>query len=136
LDVGLTSDILGNSIQGFPDIGAYEYQSDDTQPTVTAFTIPVNATSLTITVSTFTATDNVGVTGYLLTESSTPPTASVGSWSGTAPTSYTFSTDGTKTLYAWAKDAAGNVSASLNDSIIITVPWVIFGIDGHQWIFN
>ena len=39
----------------------------------------------------------------------------------TAPTSYTLSTGGTRILYAWAKDAANNVSTSLNDTVVITV---------------
>ena len=55
--------------------------------------------------------DNIGVTGYMVTESgAVPPAASTG-WSGTAPTVYTASAAGAKTLYGWAKDAAGNVSA-------------------------
>jgi hypothetical protein len=32
---------------------------------------------------------------------------------------YVFSSPGAKTLYAWAKDAAGNVSASRNDRVTI-----------------
>jgi C1A family cysteine protease len=87
--------------------------ADTTKPAVTAFTIPSSSTSLTVNINSFTATDNVGVTGYMVTTSSTAPSASSGSWLTSVPTSYTFSsstTSGTKTLYAWAKDAAGNVS--------------------------
>ncbi|HBI34804.1 TPA: hypothetical protein DDY33_01570, partial [Candidatus Nomurabacteria bacterium] len=65
-----------------------------------------------------------GVTGYLLSESSTTPSASSGSWSSTPQTSYTFTTQGTKTLYAFAKDLAGNVSLSSSDTITITLPVV------------
>ena len=98
---------------------------DLTAPTVTAFTIPSTASSLTVSISSFTATDTVGVTGYLLTESSSDPLASDGGWSGTAPTSYTFSSQGSKTLYAWAKDAAGNVSSSVSGSVSIdSVPTI------------
>jgi hypothetical protein len=95
--------------------------TDTTAPVVTAFTIPATASALNVAVTTFTATDAVGVTGYLLTETSTPPSAGAGGWTGSAPTSYTFNSAGSKTLYAWAKDAAGNVSASLNDSVTITI---------------
>ncbi|MBT0895795.1 hypothetical protein KI811_18505, partial [Geobacter hydrogenophilus] len=42
---------------------------DTTVPVVSAFTLPATATSLTVAVSSFTATDNVGVTGYLITTS-------------------------------------------------------------------
>ena len=40
---------------------------------------------------------------------------------GDAPASYTFATAGSKTLYAWAKDAAGNVSTSRSASVSITL---------------
>jgi len=51
------------------------------------------------------------VTGYLITTSATPPAADAASWTGTAPTTYTVASDGSYTLYPWAKDAAGYVSA-------------------------
>ncbi|MDP2971222.1 MAG: OmpA family protein, partial [Deltaproteobacteria bacterium] len=43
-------------------------------------------------------------------------------WSTFAPSDYTFATEGTKTLYAWAKDAAGNVSTSLSANVTLTLP--------------
>ncbi len=95
--------------------------ADTTPPTVTAFTIPSSSSSLTVPITSFTASDNVGVTGYMVTESSSPPSASATGWSISAPTSYTFSTAGTKTLYAWAKDAAGNVSTSRSATVTITL---------------
>ncbi|MEF3692331.1 MAG: hypothetical protein V3574_04745, partial [Candidatus Moraniibacteriota bacterium] len=95
--------------------------ADTTAPTVTAFEIPSTSTSLTFPITAFTATDNVGVTGYLLTESGTTPSSGDPNWSATPQTNYTFSTEGIKTLYAWAKDAANNISASLNDSVTITL---------------
>jgi hypothetical protein len=95
-------------------------QSDTTAPTVTAFSIPATSSSLTVAISTFTATDNVGVTGYLLTETSTKPSASATGWASAKPVNYVFSTAGVKTLYAWAKDAAGNVSGSRSAGVTIT----------------
>ena len=91
-------------------------------PTVAAFSIPVTSTSLTVTITTFTATDNVPVTGYMVTESTTPPSASATGWSASAPPNYTFATAGTKTLYAWAKDGANVVSPSASGSTTITLP--------------
>jgi hypothetical protein len=67
------------------------------------------------------ATDDVGVTGYMVTESATPPSASASGWSSSAPSSYTFTSAGAKTLYAWAKDAAGNVSHSASAQVTITL---------------
>ncbi len=124
-DVGLSHDINGNPIVGAPDIGAYESNvttNDTEKPTITGFTIPGTFDSLIVPVSTFTATDNISVTGFKITETATAPNADDAGWSDSAPTSYTFSSEGTKTLYAWAKDAVGNVSASVNDQVIITLP--------------
>jgi hypothetical protein len=73
-------------------------------------------------VTTFTATDNSGsVAGYMLTESATQPPATDAGWLAAAPADHTFASAGTKTLYAWAKDAAGNVSNSLSDTVTITI---------------
>jgi len=94
---------------------------DKTSPTVTAFAIPSTSTSLTVSISTLTATDTVGVTGYLITESASAPAANASGWTASAPTSFTFSAAGTKTAYAWAKDAAGNVSASRSATLTITL---------------
>lgn len=102
------------------DPNSHPVVSDTVAPTVTGFSIPATAASLTVSITTFTATDNVGVTGYLVTESATAPSASAAGWSSSAPVSYAFSTAGAKTLYAWAEDAAGNVSTSLSATVIVT----------------
>jgi hypothetical protein len=99
--------------------GTAGYDVDMTVPVISAFTIPTTSNSLAINILTFTTTDNTAVTGYKLTESPTAPLIGDAGWTSTAPTTYTFSSDGSKTLYAWAKDAIGNVSTSLNDSVII-----------------
>ena len=95
---------------------------DTIAPVVTAFSIPSTSSSLTVSITTFTATDAVGVTGYLLTESSAKPAADAAGWSGTKPASYTFGSAGSKMLFAWARDAAGNVSDSMSASVVITLP--------------
>jgi chitinase len=101
--------------------------TDVTAPTVTSFSVPAYATGLTVTITSFVATDNVGVTGYIVTETSSTPSLSDSRWSTTAQTSYTFSSAGTKTLYAWAKDAAGNISSSRSAPVTIdlTLPQVL-----------
>ncbi len=71
------------------------------------------------------ATDNVGVTGYYVSMSATPPAATAAGWVAVTSTTsfasnvpYTLpSGDGTKTVYAWYEDAAGNVSATASASI-------------------
>ncbi len=95
--------------------------TDSTAPTVTAFSIPATSTSLTVPITAFAATDNVGVTGYMVNESATKPLATAAGWTTTVPASYTFATAGAKTLYAWAKDAAGNVSNSRSASTTISL---------------
>jgi hypothetical protein len=61
----------------------------------------------------------VAVTRYLINESSVAPAVGASGWLSSPATSYTFSSSGNKTLYAWAKDVAGNISASRNDSVVI-----------------
>ena len=94
---------------------------DTTAPTVTAFTMPATASSLTVNVTSFTATDTGGVTGYKITESATAPLPGDAGWTSTAPSTFTFSGSGTKTAYAWAKDAAGNVSTSRSATVTIAL---------------
>ena len=100
---------------------------DSQIPYISAFTIPATTTTLNVAVTAFTSTDNAAVTGYLLTETATKPAPSAIGWSATKPTSYTFVgiPDGIatlKTLYAWAEDAAGNVSNSATATTTITLP--------------
>lgn len=102
-------------------VTAPEPVSDTIRPVITAFSVPQNVTTLTIPITTFTATDNVGVTGYLVNESSKRPSVTDSGWSATPPSSYTAKSARTKTLYAWVKDAAGNVSYSKTAKVTITV---------------
>jgi hypothetical protein len=59
--------------------------------------------------------------GYLVTESPVAPTNGTAGWTREFSRTFTFSTEGVKTLYAWAKDAAGNISAALNDGVTISL---------------
>jgi hypothetical protein len=90
---------------------------DTTAPTVSAFTLPATATTLTVPISTFTATDNIGVTGYCVTTTNSPAGCI---WSGTKPAAITFGIAGSQTAWAWARDAAGNTSAGVSASTSIT----------------
>lgn len=73
------------------------------------------------------ATDDIGVTGYYLSGSTTTPTAGQAGWISvgtitpySANIPYTLTTsDGTKTVYVWYKDGVNNVSAVASDSIIL-----------------
>ncbi|MFA7403720.1 MAG: MBG domain-containing protein, partial [Pelobacteraceae bacterium] len=94
--------------------------SDTTPPTVDTFSIPASLTGLTCPITGFTASDAIGVTGYLVSENASQPAANA-VWSATAPSEYIFASQGTKTLYAFAKDAAGNVSVPLSAGVTITI---------------
>lgn len=111
---------------GNVNVSGYEIlASDTTPPTVTAGVMPATSTSLIVSVTTFTATDNVGVTGYcinlLLTQPSAGSCSGTG-WQGSAPASATAGGSGLNTFWFWAKDAAGNVSAGVSADTTVTVP--------------
>ena len=121
----------GNGSNYWVDVSFGTGQSDATPPTVTAFTIPATSATLAVSISSFTASDNVAVAGYLLSESAAVPLATATGWSATAPASYSFATAGSKTLFAWAKDAAGNVSASRSASVTVTIQGT--GLEPAGW---
>ena len=86
--------------------------TDISAPRITAFSVPATSVTFNVPITAFSATDNILVTGYLLTESATSPLKSAADWTAAAPVSYNFTSTGRRTLYAWAKDALGNVSPS------------------------
>ncbi|MCF6177804.1 MAG: hypothetical protein L3J63_00230, partial [Geopsychrobacter sp.] len=93
-------------------------------PTVSAFSVPATvvdtAAPLDVPITTFTATDNVAVSGYLITETPAAPLAGAAGWSAIAPATYTVASYGSYTLYAWSKDAAGNVSLSSSGPVTMS----------------
>ena len=90
-----------------------------------------NSTSGTLNLS---ATDDAGIVGYYISTDSSTPSASDSNWTSvTSTTSYNenvsyalSSDDGNKTVYAWFKDASGNISSTASDSIILdtTIPTI------------
>lgn len=109
MSIGYSYDATGNLKRIARGTGG----ADVIPPTVTAFSLPAESTSLVVAVTPFTATDNVAVTGYCITQSASPAGCS---WSATPPASYTFASgtaNGSYTLYAFARDAAGNSSTAI-----------------------
>lgn len=89
---------------------------DTTRPTITAFTTPSPATTLAVNL-TFTANE---VFSYcIMTSPSTSGCTWLGGLNSTYNITYTFTSAGSKTLYGWARDAAGNVSYSASTSVTI-----------------
>lgn len=118
-DLDLFTNLAEFNAGTFPG-DATDFPADSNAPTITAFVLPATSNTLTVTITNFTATDDVGVTGYMVTDSSTAPTAGNSGWSATAPTTFTCATADAYTLYAWAKDAAGNVSAGSSAQVDTT----------------
>ena len=99
----------------------FNLENDGTAPTITSFLVNSSSNSLDIPINAFTASDNIGVTGYLITTSSTAPAPGAAGWSGAAPATYTVASVGSYTLYPWAKDATGNVSAVFGSPASVSI---------------
>jgi CSLREA domain-containing protein len=120
------------------DLGAYEYE-DASDPSVTSFTVDSPTNSLNIPITAFTASDDATVAAYLITETSTPPSAGAAGWSASAPTTYTVGSDGPYTLYPWVKDAVDNISAVYGGPVSVIVnSTAVFKSRGTQdgWILE
>ncbi|MGD9367322.1 MAG: hypothetical protein PVH87_16610 [Desulfobacteraceae bacterium] len=118
-DLDLYTNLAEFNAGTFPG-DATDFPVDANAPMITAFSLPASSNTLTVSITEFSATDDVGVAGYMVTESSTAPNAGDAGWSATAPAIYTFATADIHTLYAWAKDAAGNVSAGSSAQVDTT----------------
>ncbi|GFE60848.1 fibronectin type III domain-containing protein [Geobacter sp. AOG2] len=99
-------------------VNASSASADATAPTITSFTMPASASSNTVAVTSLSATDNVAVTGYCTTSTNS---SSGCSWSASPPATVSFQSSGTQTVYAWAKDAAGNVSQPATATVTVTI---------------
>lgn len=88
-----------------------------TPPSVTAFVMPTTANSLTVSITTFTGSSDT--TGYMVTSSATAPLATSDFWTSNAPLRFTFTGSGQQTAYAWVKNAAGLVSASMTAQVTL-----------------
>ena len=101
---------------------------DTIAPVVTSFIISATSATRTVPVSCLIATDAVAVTGYLLSESATVPLLSDPAWSASAQSAFTCSTWGNKTIYAYARDAAGNISDAKSSNVYIGIAPEVDGV--------
>jgi len=92
---------------------------DATPPVITSFTLPSTSATTSAAISTLTATDagGSGVASYCV---STTNNNSSCTWTSTAPTTTTLGGNGYQTVYAWAKDVAGNISNGVEASTKVT----------------
>lgn len=101
-------EICGDGID--QDCSGADLVCDITPPTCSEFALQSPVESLSVPVSTLACSDAVSVTGYYWSESSNPP--AIGATWQSAPATITVGGLGLRTVYLWARDAAGNISAS------------------------
>jgi hypothetical protein len=95
---------------------------DEIQPVISVFTLTSEeiATSRDITFTLEGIDDVSDSIEWLINETETKPSPDAGGWLSELPTTYELSDgDGDKTVYAWAKDEAGNVSDFLSFTLIL-----------------
>lgn len=94
--------------------------ADTEKPLVTSFTLAsTESTAMTVGITSFIATDIDQVSGYLVTDSATPPAADHPDWLTTAPATVILSRASDNLLHAWARDPAGNVSEPLTAAVLL-----------------
>ncbi|AHW62266.1 hypothetical protein FH5T_18580 [Draconibacterium orientale] len=91
----------------------------DILPSITSFTLPPSSSSLTVPITSFSTDGNV--VSYLLSTSSDEPIMDDSNWTTSNPEVYVFSKSGENKLYAWVKDATGNISTSSSATTLITL---------------
>lgn len=97
---------------------------DIDKPVVSSFVI-VGNTPPPLAISSFDATDNVGVTGWWLGETAQTPALSDPKWSVTKPPIYNTESVGSVVVYARARDAAGNISDAASQTVnVLANPYV------------
>jgi len=89
-------------------VGCTPTKGDETAPSISSAT--VEDTTITIT-----ATDDVGVTGYSVTDNTSTPSSTSNEWS----TNPVITVDEEGTYFVWAKDNVGNVSNS--EEVVINI---------------
>lgn len=123
------------------DGGGQTDGSTDASVTINDGEASTSSTAVTLTLS---DTDAEGVAGFYASESSSAPAADDPGWTMVTPSasysgtaSFTFGVaPGTKTIYAWFQDSAGNVSDAVSDTITLSSTEVsgLAGTWGYQVI--
>ena len=91
---------------------------DIESPVVTSFEVPSTVVGLDIPI-TLTATDNISVTGYLLTTKNEKPMPNDSNWVNEVPNLFNVDAPGSYRIFAWARDAAGNISEAAGATVIV-----------------
>ncbi len=135
------SDSDGDTIPDGEEVanGTDPLNGDNTLPVLTDFTrtssSPAHVSEVTFTLD---GTDDSGITHWMITVTSDKPLSSNDNWQVTKPGSYIlpYDEEGTYNLYAWAKDAAGNVSDSMSITIVVEAAVNGFVMDGTGTVIS
>lgn len=104
------------------DVEATVGGGDTTAPVNTVFTMPATATSSSVSVTAWTATDAVGVVGWIITtDTEEAPAANNAAITGSAWTQVTGLSEGTHTFRCYTFDAVGNRSLPLTQTTTVTL---------------
>ncbi len=95
--------------------------SANEKPVIHEFSGPSSTTSGSISI-TFSASDDKGVTGWLINLSLAIPALSDPNWVTFTPDNYSLPGPGTYKLYGWVKDGDGSISDSKNFTVVYTLP--------------
>ena len=126
--IGLSASANYSNHGGFWNIRT----ADRIAPASLTFELPGTNTTLTIPITTLTATDAHGVTGFYISESPSPPDPWGPGWVPNNPGSVVSLGTGPRVFYVWARDEAGNLSngASADSNIISRFLTVAFAGSG------
>jgi len=115
------ADTDGDSIPDGTEVllGTDPTNSDATAPVLNDFTrTSVSPTSDPYVTFSLGSADT-DITGWMITRTADKPQSTDTRWQPSVPSSYTLTASGSYTLYAFAKDEAGNVSNPLNISVVL-----------------
>jgi len=115
------ADNSSNSLSDSAKITIHITGTDISPPVINSFTLPDSSYRLKVPISEFIASDDLGVTGYYISQTPEIKPQNI-NWLLSPPEYFTFSDFGENTVYAWAKDSAGNISYPVSVSLLIIEP--------------
>lgn len=115
-----------NSVNSLSDTARIVFHiigKDTKLPEILSFELPEIHNNLNVPVLSFSAADDIAVSGYKLSLTNTLSlTEQVANWSITPPKSFSFTNVGKNIIYAWVRDSSGNISKAVADTVVISLP--------------
>ncbi len=91
------------------------------RPKITQF-VTAQSTSTPMLEVSIEGSDDQGITGWLISETPSTPALDDKNWQREPPSHYSIFSPGNVTLYAWAKDASGNISTAATQHVNYILP--------------